>query len=46
VEIITSGGDRLAVIFDVKDGMSADNVFLKGPAHVVYKGELNAEALL
>ena len=46
VEIITSGGDRLAIIFDVQDGMSADNVFLKGPAHVVYKGELNAEALL
>jgi diaminopimelate epimerase len=46
VEIITSGGDRLSIIFDVKDGMSADNVFLKGPAHVVYKGELNAEALL
>jgi len=46
VEIITSGGDRLTILFDVKDGMSADNVFLKGPAHVVYKGELNAEALL
>jgi diaminopimelate epimerase len=46
VEIITSGGDRLAIIFDVKNGMPADNVFLKGPAHVVYKGELNAEALL
>ncbi len=46
VEIITSGGDRLTILFDVKDGVSADNVFLKGPAHVVYKGELNAEALL
>ena len=45
VEIITSGGDRLTILFDVKGGVSADNVFLKGPAHVVYKGELNAEAL-
>ncbi len=45
VEIITSGGDRLAILFDVRDGKAADNVFLKGPAHVVYKGELNAEAL-
>jgi len=46
VEIVTSGGDRLTILFDVKDGTSADNVFLKGPAHVVYKGELSAEALL
>ncbi len=46
VEIITSGGDRLTIVFDVKEGGSAENVFLKGPAHMVYKGELNAEALL
>lgn len=46
VMIMTSGGDSLTILFDVKDTMSADNVFLKGPAHVVYKGELNAEALL
>ncbi|RUM34683.1 MAG: diaminopimelate epimerase [Desulfobulbus sp.] len=46
VEIITSGGDRLSIVFDLKNGESAENVFLKGPAHVVYKGELNAEALL
>lgn len=47
VDIITSGGDRLTILFDLKeDGTSADNVFLKGPAHVIYKGELNAEALL
>jgi len=46
VEIITSGGDRLTIVFDmIKDGL-AENVFLKGPAYVVYKGELNAEALL
>jgi diaminopimelate epimerase len=46
VEIITSGGDRLTIVFDTRDGEAVDNVFLKGPAHVIYKGELNAEALL
>lgn len=46
VDIITSGGDRLTILFDLHDGPAADNVFLKGPAHVVYKGELTAEALL
>jgi diaminopimelate epimerase len=46
VEIITSGGDRLTITFDLEDGGTAENVFLKGPAHVIYKGELNAEALL
>lgn len=46
VEIITSGGDQLTIVFDLKENGSVENVFLKGPAHVVYKGELNAEALL
>ncbi|MCI5145328.1 MAG: diaminopimelate epimerase [Candidatus Electrothrix sp. AR3] len=49
VDIITSGGDRLTILFDLKAGGSTDivyNVFLKGPAHVVYKGKLEAEALL
>ncbi len=44
VEIVTSGGDRLTILFDLQEG-AADNVFLKGPAHVVYRGELNEEAL-
>ncbi|BCO10809.1 diaminopimelate epimerase [Desulfolithobacter dissulfuricans] len=46
VEIITSGGDRLTIVFDLQSGNQATNVFLKGPAHVIYKGELSAEALL
>lgn len=46
VDIITSGGDRLTILFDLQDGPAADNVYLKGPAHVIYKGELTAEALL
>lgn len=45
VEIVTSGDDRLSIIFDLHEGPSATNVFLKGPAHVIYNGELNAEAL-
>lgn len=46
VDIFTSGGDHLSILFDLKEGPAADNVFLKGPAYVVYKGELSAEALL
>jgi diaminopimelate epimerase len=46
VEIVTSGGDRLTIIFDLRKGPAATNVFLKGPAHVIYSGELNGEALL
>lgn len=46
VEIVTSGGDRLTISFDLQEGPAAANVFLKGPAHVIYSGELNAEALL
>lgn len=46
VEIVTSGGDSLTILFDLQDGPAADNVYLKGPAHVIYNGELNAEALL
>lgn len=46
VDIVTSGGDRLAISFDLQEGPAAANVFLKGPAHVIYSGELSAEALL
>lgn len=46
VDIVTSGDDRLSIIFDLLDGVAAGNVFLKGPAHVMYKGELNGEALI
>ncbi len=52
VDIITSGNDRLTILFDFQKG-NADgqdilitNVFLKGPAHTIYSGELDAEALL
>jgi diaminopimelate epimerase len=46
VAIITSGGDRLSIVFDRVKGDTVENVFLKGAAHVVYRAELNAEALL
>ena len=46
VDIVTSGNDRLAILFDLDDKPAASNVFLKGPAHIVYAGELNGEALL
>jgi diaminopimelate epimerase len=52
VDIITSGGDCLTILFDLKKdkGIERDdivyNVFLKGPAHTIYSGELDAEALL
>ncbi len=45
VDIITTGGDTLTISFDLVGDTGADNVFLKGPAHVIYKGELNNEAL-
>ncbi len=45
VEIITSGGDRLSISFAAASGR-VDSVHLKGPARMIYAGELTAEALL
>lgn len=46
VDVITSGGDRLTILFEMSDKGEAENVFLKGPAHVIYQGEFGAEALV
>ena len=52
VDIITSGNDRLTILFDLKKEKASGrndivyNVFLKGPAHTIYSGKLDAEALL
>jgi diaminopimelate epimerase len=46
VEVVTSGGEELTVIFDLLDGPVAENVFLQGPARCIYEGKLTAEALL
>ena len=45
VQILTSGGDRLQVVFDLGDG-TAQNVFLQGPARRIYEGQLTVESLL
>ncbi len=45
--IITSGGDKLVISFSLdKEEAEADNVYLKGPARIIYRGELNSEALI
>jgi diaminopimelate epimerase len=46
VRCITSGGETLTVLFDLKEGPKMDNVFLQGPARVIYQGELTSESLL
>ena len=46
VEVITSGGETLTILFDLFDGPVADNVFLQGPTRLVYTGNVTAEALL
>ena len=46
VEMITSGGVALTVEFSGGTGEKVDRVLLKGPAHLVYRGELAAEALI
>jgi len=46
VSMVTSGGIALSVQFTGNKGGKADQVVLKGPAHLIYKGELTAEALL
>jgi len=46
VEVITSGGDILTILFDLKDGPVADNIYLQGPTRLICTGHLTAEALL
>jgi diaminopimelate epimerase len=46
VEVVTSGGDVLTILFDLHDGPVAENVFLQGPTRLICKGYLTAEALL
>ena len=46
VQVLTSGGDMLTILFDLQDGPVAKNVFLQGPARCIYEGQLTAEALL
>ena len=46
VAMVTAGGIALTVQFAGTKGGEVDHVVLKGPAHLVYKGELTGEALL
>jgi len=46
VEMVTSGGIALQVHFSGSQDKGADQVLLKGPAQLIYKGELTAEALI
>lgn len=48
VRVITSGGDQLTIRFDLtidSNTTRADQVFLEGPARIIYEGQLTAEAL-
>jgi diaminopimelate epimerase len=46
VRCTTSGGEPLAVVFELKKGPQVDKVFLQGPARIIYEGKLTAESLL
>ncbi|MBU0944172.1 MAG: diaminopimelate epimerase [Proteobacteria bacterium] len=46
VKVLTSGGDQLTIIFELKEGPVAENVYLHGPARIIYEGQLTAESLL
>jgi diaminopimelate epimerase len=44
--IITSGGDKLIIHFQIDSNQQIDKVYLEGGAAIVYEGLLNAEAML
>ncbi len=46
VTVQTSGGDRLQIAFDMKENGDVEEVFLTGPTHLVYRGEMTAESIL
>jgi diaminopimelate epimerase len=46
VEMVTSGGIALTVHVSGGQGAEASRVLLKGPAHLIYRGELTEEALV
>jgi diaminopimelate epimerase len=46
VTMTTSGGITLEVQFSGELSQNSEQVLLKGPAHLIYKGELTAEALI
>ncbi len=45
VTVTTSGGERLTIVFDLQQDSTAENVYLQGPARIIYIGQLTAESL-
>jgi diaminopimelate epimerase len=45
VTVTTSGGEKLTIVFDLNQNGTAENVYLQGPARIIYIGQLTAEAL-
>ncbi len=45
VTVTTSGGDQLTIVFDLQEDGTAKDVYLQGPARIIYIGQLTAEAL-
>ncbi len=46
VTIMTSGGEQLKIVFELQEDGTAEDVYLQGPARIIYIGQLTAEALL
>jgi len=46
VQVTTSGGEKLLIHFALQDEGKIAAVFLEGPAHFIYEGQLSAEAML
>lgn len=46
VQVVTSGGEQLTVVFDLPEAGMIRNVRLQGPARRIYEGHLTAESLL
>ena len=46
VRVVTTGGEELTILFTISTGPVAEQVFLQGPARLVYTGEVTSEALL
>jgi diaminopimelate epimerase len=46
VKVTTSGGEVLTIHFAPHDDGKISAVFLEGPAHFIYEGQLSAEAML
>jgi diaminopimelate epimerase len=44
--VTTTGGETLIIHFSEGTNTAIDKVFLEGPAHFIYEGQMNQEALL